>query len=198
MYNLQEIYKIITETLNDIPNSQVVIAGGAVRDTLMGREPKDFDVFILNGNYNYIYSDEEEKSFIDSIKNKLNNFKKVDIKLEWHKSEPFLIESIYINSDMQEIQIMVSPHPNINKLLDSFDWNISLFAYDGKNFYQRELISEIAEGKYLKLQNCLFPYSTLRRGYRFSERFKMRLETKDINLICNEIIKLNNKTSKDE
>lgn len=45
MNKLKEVWSEVTELLH--PFGDVVIAGGSVRDFLMGRDPKDYDIFVL-------------------------------------------------------------------------------------------------------------------------------------------------------
>lgn len=84
----------------------------------------------------------------------------------------------------KKVQIMYSHKKNINELLDSFDWNVSLFAYGNEGFIQREDIKNIGMGKELYLQGITFPSSSLRRGFRFSERFGMQINKEDLYRLC--------------
>lgn len=152
---------------------QVVVAGGSVRDVLMGRNPKDIDVFVLVGApiEAVITTTAEALSDLDAIETP-----------EWHKSEPFLQATVRYNGAM--VQVMLSPYATVDALLDSFDWNVSMFAYDGQTVTQRTEVEDIAEGKPLVLHRVTFPLSTLRRGFRFSERFLMVMQPADIKRLC--------------
>ena len=136
------------------------IAGGAPRDVLMDRQPKDWDVFLLT----------DKKPEIDDLD-------QVDL-LPFHPSEPFLQATVKWNTAI--VQVMRPPVNTREELLDTFDWNVSLFAYDDKGFCQRTRLQEIAAGQPLKLQKLTYPLSTLRRGFRFSERFGMELQEEDL------------------
>lgn len=186
---LKQVYAEMHEALGEI--GDIVIAGGAVRDTLMGRTPKDYDVFILNSGENY-------GSFTE-VKNevgvRLANHPKVDIKFEWHKSEPFLIESI--KTKHGEVQIMARNIQTEQDLMDTFDWNVALFTFGKNGYICRESVENIGEGKDLVLHKVTYPYSTLRRGYRFSERFTMKLRRQDTLKLC-EMIVQNSKKSTEE
>jgi hypothetical protein len=161
---------------------EIVIAGGSVRDTLMGKKPKDIDIFLL-GNL--------KEDIDDFVADKLQDFATLDLKLDWHKSEPFLLQSIQYKE--MEVQFLATPHGTLEGLIDSFDWNICQFGLGEDGVIQKCEITEIDVGKYLKLNKVTYPYSTLRRGYRFSERFLMRLKTADIKTICNKIMELKGK-----
>lgn len=156
-----------------------VIAGGAVRDELMNKLPKDFDVFLLTGNK---WSDQ----VATVVKQITQNYPEVKAVVEWHKSEPFLIKSIKIAE--HEIQLMQSPFDSVESLLASFDWNVSLFAHDGSHFVMNEDIANITVGKTLRLNKVTTPLSTLQRGFRFSERFLMQLRKEDVQHLCKLIL----------
>lgn len=158
---------------------KLVVAGGAVRDQLMARTPKDFDLFILT-------NDKWNDGVAEAVKRITADYPDVKAEVEWHKSEPYLIRSLSFKS--HEIQLMQSPFGSTDALLDSFDWNVCRFAFDG-SFHTRELVENIGVGKELKLHKVTNPLSTLRRGFRFSERFLMRLRIEDVKLLCSKISK---------
>jgi hypothetical protein len=152
-----------------------VIAGGAVRDTLIGREPKDYDVFVN--------CSEKEA---EKITSHMFGLKMRDVP-ESHKSEPFLKGTWEV--DGVDVQVMWTPKTTIEELMSGFDWNVCLFAFDGV-FHQREEVTNIAAGKSLRLVTITYPISTLRRGFRFSERFGMKLERSDLFAICKRVMAL--------
>lgn len=192
MNNLEHIYSIFQPIL--APFGQLVVAGGAVRDTLMGRTPKDYDLFILTTYKEGIF-EEIKIQLGDAMRS--NNLQIIDCKIEWHKSEPYLIDSIKYNG--AELQIMVNFAKDIYELVDGFDWNVSLFAYghlpneNKVGYHSLTKIEDIKSGEYLKLHKLTYPYSSLRRGYRFSERFIMRIDGKTIREICAAIVELEKK-----
>lgn len=178
---LEEIHGKFSEVLGEF--GEVAIAGGCVRDLLMGKIPKDYDVFILNTNPN-------DKVLNSQIKIKLDTLALPNIpsEVDWHKSEPFLIATVnagvlFKGHDLEgtkEAQILLSPYKNIKKLVSSFDWNVCLFGWSEEGLYKEEEVENIGKGKELKLNRITFPQSTLRRGYRFSERFLMKLRNSDL------------------
>lgn len=159
------------------PFGKVVMAGGAVRDHLMGRTPKDFDIFVLGASW--------DDKLVEKVRDLLAPFEKVS-ELEFHLSEPYLVQSVR-HTNGHVMQIMLNPAPTVSALVDTFDWNTCLFAYDG-TVHAREDIANIAVGKELKLQTCRFPMSTLRRGFRFSERFGMELPKATIVSLCEKVV----------
>lgn len=156
---------------------QVVIAGGAVRDHLMSRAAKDYDVFVL--------SRQPEKDAALDIHAATADLMTVE-QLEHHKSEPFLVVTVMFNDSL--VQIMWSPEPTTDALLGTFDWNVCLFAFDSDGLKARTDITDIRPGASLKRQRVTYPLSTLRRGFRFSERFGMVLERADVEWLCEAIL----------
>ena len=142
-----------------------IIAGGSVRDTLLGREPKDYDVFVLRGKFRDGWG---------------NGLEVVDSP-EWHKSEPNLQRTFRI--DGRIVQVMKSDWSLPGQVLDHFDWNVSQFAFNG-DFLQLTDLTDIGEGKELRLHRVTYPVSTLRRGFRFSERFGMQFRKEDLRDLC--------------
>lgn len=155
----------------------VVVAGGAVRDHLMGRAPKDYDIFVLGSTW--------DDTLVERVRTALSPFEPITT-LEFHKSEPYLVTTVRHKGEM--VQVMLNPAPTVSALVDTFDWNVCLFAYDGDTVTARTNIEEIGEGYELKLQACRFPLSTLRRGFRFSERFGMTLKRETVVDLCQRIV----------
>lgn len=163
---LQAVWEEFGDRLSGYGNC--CIAGGAVRDHLMGVAPKDFDVFVLG---------------LEPDTNITPAFEGLEAiePLPHHKSEPFLKGTFAWSGTM--VQVMVTPCETVDDLLATFDWNVCLFAFNGQ-LHQRAGIEEISEGKPLVLQKVTYPMSTLRRGFRFSERFGMIFRPADIKELC--------------
>lgn len=157
----------------------VVIAGGAVRDEVMGRTPKDYDVFILGCPFNA-----ESR---DAVTERLDTLPRLD-QLEFHKSEPFLTGTVsfHVGGKDVVVQVMTTDAATVQALLDRFDWNVSRFAFDGA-VHALTAIDEIGTGQPLRLHKVTYPLSTLRRGFRFSERFGMKLQHADIVELCRRV-----------
>lgn len=157
----------------------LVIAGGAVRDEVMGRTPKDYDVFILGCPFNA-----ESR---DAVTERLSTLPSLD-QLEFHKSEPFLTGTVsfHVGGSDAVVQVMTTDAATVADLLDRFDWNVSRFAYDG-TVHALTNVADIGAGQPLRLHKVTYPLSTLRRGFRFSERFGMELQHADILDLCRRI-----------
>jgi len=181
---IKEVHNTFNEILS--PFGRVVLAGGSVRDSLMDRDPKDYDIFILGGSR--IAFGEIGKKVTEA----LGKFPKVQSETDWHKSEPFMIYEIKYEG--KGVQVMYKEESwTTDSLLDGFDWNVSLFAFDENGYKTREDVNNIAVGKSLRLQGVTHPASTLRRGYRFSERFKMKFENSDVARLCDMVAFNHNK-----
>jgi hypothetical protein len=180
MTSLQQLFNEFIPRL--LPFGKPVLAGGAVRDTIMGKEPKDWDVFILRGQENWNF-----EAIAEQIKPALSSLTKIEPVVSWHRSEPYLVATVKWKEAI--IQVLVNPALTMEELIATFDWNVCLFAHDGERALQGESIENIGPGKELHLKTVTFPLSTLRRGFRFSERFKMKLLRDDVLTLCKAIIK---------
>jgi hypothetical protein len=178
---LHEVWSAFNDLLGVM--GDVFICGGAARDSLRGVTPKDYDVYVINAKGNH-WND-----ISDEIKKKLADYPKVKAKVDFHRSEPFLVETIHYEDSEVQIMLRGDVH-TLEELVDSFDWNVALFAYGKNGIYKHKNAVDLADidnGGELKINKITYPYSTLRRGYRFSERFLMKLETSTIHQIMKAI-----------
>jgi hypothetical protein len=124
------------------------IAGGAVRDAMIGVQPKDIDFYAL-GVDDASYGPVENKNLEES-----------DI----------------------TVQLMHTKYKTPIELIRSFDWNICCCALmaDGRLMDPINVRETIEHKEHLRLVNITNPFSNLRRGYRFSERYGLDLLTEDL------------------
>ena len=157
------------------PERPVWVAGGAVRDILLGRAPKDFDVFV--GGAQLAAADVQDKT---------SSLKAVPLS-EFHRSEPFLVGQWYFNGSVVQVMSRAGIQ-DVNALLETFDWIISLFAVGADGLTtSRCSVEHIKPGGELRLQGTAHPLSTLRRGFRFAERYGMRINSKDLKGLCERV-----------
>jgi hypothetical protein len=192
---IEEIHSAFSSHLSEF--GEIYIAGGAARDVMMGKEPKDYDIFVLTPT-----PYDEVKPLIDFKLGEMAEAKVIGALVDWHKSEPFWINNIEFMG--KKIQVLASPYSDIGELVGSFDWNVCMFAYgmvpepvglcDFLTFGTK--IEDIGVGKDLKLNKITFPLSTLRRGFRFSERFQMKLPYEELDKILDELQKIRNEKTK--
>lgn len=192
---LEEIYHFFKEKAEKQGfMTDFYIAGGSVRDSLVGRSPVDFDVFlfrsldagILNfedSNITKIEPDKSSKRIITKIKVQVPNddsysgFKTVT-------QRPFaLFDYLYKG---EQIQVIYQERDSIHELLNDFDWNICRFAYgkipgtDKVGFIKKMDESEIVCHGDLKLHNPKNPLLSLERGFKFAQRYKMKIQENDL------------------
>ena len=162
------------------PVGQVVLAGGAVRDSLRNQEPKDYDIFVLPWQLDTEWHRNEGRKFI--VKDLLKDYKKNQPILT-HDYEPYLVADLTWHD--VRVQVMLNPAQSMYSLVETFDWKICKFAWNGSAMYLEFDPNEvIVPGAELELNTVRFPASTLRRGFRFSERFGMSLPQSTILELC--------------
>ena len=151
----------------------IVIAGGAVRDTLLNRDPKDYDVFILDP---VVPIEDWDTDILVGMS--LGSLDRPDDP-KWSAG----ISDDFIGSYVWQghiVQVMWSKFTTMADLLNSFDWNISQFGFDGKNITNGMIETDIYPGAELILKTVRWPLSTMKRGVGFAKRFHMRLRGPDL------------------
>lgn len=179
IFSVQNHFRQVLE-----PVGQVVLAGGAVRDYWRQVIPKDFDVFVLPwAPTEGFHTDNVRKSMVREL---LKDYEKNQPILA-HDYEPYLVADL--NWHEVRVQVMLNPAPDPIKLVDTFDWQICQYYWNGSELYGRDNpIETVKPGAELKLNKVRFPASTLRRGYRFSERFQMVLPNETILKLCQMVV----------
>ena len=148
-----------------------VIAGGAVRDVLMGNEPKDVDIFVLGD----IDQDVIDDSLIDMV---MEGAICPEVTEGDYEGE-FVVGTFSAKGYQIRHQVMMTGHSSLNHLLDSFDWNVCLFGIDiDGEAVARVDLAEVGPGQKLKLQTLTHPFSTWSRGMRFAARYDMVIDGK--------------------
>lgn len=151
--------------LHDAP---CAIVGGAVRDTLLGREPKDWDLFYLSANH-------------AALKDQFANCPYAE-----NMDRPFARHSALaaeLSAPFGAVQVFSTPYATLRAILQTSDWNVSAFGFDGR-LEARERLENIAPGKPLKLLHVSNPICTLKRGFDFEKRFEMELDSITVVRLC--------------
>jgi hypothetical protein len=208
--------KVFDETIKTFqpvyPDNELVMAGGAVRDALLGTTPKDLDLYYLGLPD---WSNEAKKAFQKRLALNKIYFAEATSNLPWHKYERFLLMGLIIkmaeHMRQMEAQFMAFPEPNQRRLLSTFDWEICLFAYrDGKittTVEAMRLIDRLrkydpTDTKYkppvMRLVNVQFPISNLRRGFKFQARYPLRLEYRSVLRLCKATIREHSQAKKEK
>lgn len=184
------------------PEFPCVIAGGAVRDALLGKEPKDLDIYFLGANWKV-----EDRDAFNKKLSAADIFYEISTSnLPWHKYERYLLQTIIWKKTQElkgvEVQFMGFPVNNIDDLLATFDWEICVFGYrDGilttlpESLMLLEKIEKYdpKNEKYrpprMYLCNIQFPISNLRRGFKFEARYPLKLSYQSILKLCDAALK---------
>lgn len=212
-YSISMLDEIIKTFKILYPECIFTIAGGAVRDILLHRKPKDIDIFICG------IDDWTKKGRLE-FRKKLNlaqiYYEIATSNLPWHKYEKFLLLTVIWKMSAQfkkeelEIQFCGFPEKSINSLLQTFDWEICQFAYTPGLLYYTDkaqrLIDKInsyslEDLEYrpfaMKLSNVQFPISNLRRGFKFENRYPIKLHYNSIIKLCKEVLKEDERQKRD-
>lgn len=152
------------------------VAGGAVRDELIGRQPRDYDVFCF-GEFDQpailracgLTDDEVE---LHQLCNEYSRHKVLTVR--WRGAEVQ-----FVHSD--------DGRDDVDALLDRFDWNVCLFAYDGA-FVKRMDERQIRKGGILRLNSNNGTVRTMRRGFKFAERYGMSIGKNDLAALCADVL----------
>lgn len=192
--DLQSVYATFARHLERI--GPVYIAGGAVRDTLLGRIPRDYDIFILVDKP----MDEvalEVRKVLDamntgqSLKYEKKREYRTNTLLETLKrifggKTDDLTGATVTPVKQVTVQIILSRSESIYDLLADFDWNICLFAYgwiphmDAIGVYEKTPLRHFQMEGELRVNAFHYPIRTLRRGFRFADRYELPINKEDL------------------
>lgn len=104
----------------------VFIAGGAVRDSLIGEEPKDIDVFGT------------DPDFLQQFEHHNNLRDECDEMYTTTQSDSDQLRLItFYFKDEPNIQTILDKHMELEELFDQFDFTINQFAKKNDGFYAR-------------------------------------------------------------
>lgn len=143
-----KIPEVITTLLNKYPTA--MLAGGAIRDGLKGREINDYDLFFtsrteVEGVKTYLEDMGYSKVFACPLGH-LYTYKNVDVKVQL---------------------ILKTTYYGIDHLFMTFDFDMCCFAYkDGVVYTTRKALKSNRK-KNLTLNNLMFPSATINRLYKY-------------------------------
>lgn len=156
-----------------------VIAGGYVRDRLLGRQPRDIDVFVLNSR----------QPETDSIQANLSAAGIPTIRQpKVYRAlgpRPYFGEPIELRFLEWPVQLITTSCEDATRVIDTFDYDICQFYMDNaRNF---EIVGDLSDRAYnaiktrtLGLRHLLTPLSSLRRGFLFEHRLGFKFPKSDI------------------
>lgn len=153
-------YKLLCDALGrSVVEGKVIIAGGGVRTAYNrpdGDTLSDIDVFFVGKPDDY--------SAVDAVNKYLDN------SARWKRTYkcPQNMLSTYVSTDGLKVQI-ITPfiYQNVEQLLNSFDFTISEFAYDGKDIWVgNNSVSDLNNGR-LRITNITYPWATIKRVFKY-------------------------------
>jgi hypothetical protein len=155
------------------------LAGGALRDELSGNVPKDYDLFTF-GQFDKGAVLATGCEVLDDKGTEYAGF-----------SLQACLTVLWRGVRVQIIHRPERGH-DVDSLLDSFDWQFCCVALDDGGLVSRIDPSKIGPGNLLRLNSTgaasRTAVRTLRRGFRFTERFGMQIHDGDLAALCAEII----------
>ncbi len=169
--DLRYLQDLLFEFQIKVKHPRACIAGGAVRDVLLGREPRDIDIFTLGA-----FPMEEDIRRFMQIPQKDEDENRTD-----YQTRMAARQVITGYHEGYKIQVVEAEENSEESLLKRFDWNICLFAIkrDGVPLFL-ETPTNIGAGKALRL-NCMnTPRHSLQRGVGFCDRYFMRMTDETI------------------
>lgn len=132
----------------------LILAGGAIRDSLKGREIVDYDLFFTN------------TAFISRVKEHLVS---KGAKLTFACPQGLLFS--YTLGDVKVQLICKRQYASIKDLLDSFDFSICCYALDhqGVVYATKHAIRDNRK-MVLRLVNLEYPTATINRLYKYRQK----------------------------
>ena len=154
-----DLASIWRECRKAMPDAFVCIAGGAVRDHLIGVEAKDVDVFV-GGSVQQVAAAVVAADWTPDLESR-------------ESSMECVVGNFVVMG--HSVQVMASEKwGSVESVLDIFDWDICRHAYEeGKITSLGNLPSR---GMPLELHCVSRPISTMARAARFCARFGMHVE----------------------
>ncbi len=147
VYELSMMNKGLIEFLE---TSEFIIAGGYIRDLLIGIKPKDIDCFFINQEaYNLAVEAMEYKA--KKIKQRKNS-------------------TVFKIRDGIEVDLVFSEKESFLQVIDAFDLHNCCAYFDGNKIVSSNKFLMSCEDKQLIINHVTFPYLTLGRIAKFKSR----------------------------
>jgi hypothetical protein len=174
------IEQTLTYFLREKLGGEWVIAGGFVRDKLLGRAPRDIDCFRLSKPLNQA---ERDTCWLEHDLNQINIiFTKEERKYDG-SSVPIRIRFLEY-----DVHLIESTFADPEEILASFDFNICKFYLD-EQFRVKSSSTDRADlfAKNMILQHDRTPASSLRRGYLFEYRLGFKFQPRDVRALVEKL-----------
>lgn len=152
-----DLFKLL-KYLPSIEKNKVWIAGGAIRRTLLGQElESDVDLFFKNESELKKFRIAFEK--LGANKMSENNHQMTYSYYVKELNKEYIIQFVIINY-----------YINIEALLDSFDFTITQFAFDGEKLHCNEFSLWDLKNKRLALHKLTYGVATMRRMIKYTKQ----------------------------
>lgn len=144
--------------LRDI-DSHAYLAGGALRDLVLGNEPNDYDVFVVS----------ESPEETDCIHTELVMSGYVQQHCASYDSEGYI--SDYRKGDVNVIIYSNTLYKNIVELIEGFDLNMNMFLYDDLEEREVQNLAGWDVTKPVKVHNRSKSNRVQDRVFRFKKKY---------------------------
>lgn len=149
--------------------SRVFIAGGCFRDLFLEQSPKDIDIF---------FKDAESFSKALGLMESNGDYEQLPTPKDFNKAVEFdYAKSVRVitfkpkDETKPSIQLIkVAWYPSAHHVIDTFDFTISQFSTDGKDFYAHPMAFLDLARKRIVLHKVTFPESTMRRLIKYTQK----------------------------
>ena len=193
---LSRVYREICVPLEVATGRTVVIAGGAVRDHLLGRKPRDYDVFILTGKMGStsvakVMKDARNWVLVQSATLVPTGVAHAHFATTKYGAAPILTPIAEFYFWGHKVQIMCSPVADTKHLLETFDYDIcKLFYPNTKHSGKYEVVAKIkAHGTLILTSPTVAdPAFTLSRGMEFAQRYGMKMSPTSMKQLCTAVV----------
>lgn len=152
-----------------IPGMNWVIAGGAIRDVILGRDPRDYDVFVLWSRAGLARTLSEAGIPI----------------LPCEDGKPRPLAEFEHNG--KKVQIMARKGRSADSIIENFDFNICMVGWDNIGWIHAYV--NLFEEKMLRMNEVLFPCVALRRALDFVSCYELQFSHDDQVLLVNAAFK---------
>lgn len=162
---LQEVFEKLPKGMQ----KQSCIAGGAVRDALIGRKPDDIDIFLFDNLAEYVHAQYLDETEFEDTETFEKGYGEDD-------DGVYYAEATYKEHKVQIIEAKKFGC-SVENLVENFDWNICQFAFDSQGLRCFESPEILWPGGILRARKGALnrPERAVKRGREFASRYSLTL-----------------------
>lgn len=150
---------VVRDLLIEVPTA--VLAGGAIRDHIVGVTPVDYDIFFYDHGKKYYTAVDDARRFLWA--------RGFDCVFECPNGQLYT----YKNKDNVKVQLILKrKYEGLHDLFESFDFNLCCYATKddcSAIYYTREAHNDLYTKK-LTLNNIEYPVATINRLYKYRQK----------------------------